>query len=43
MTAAAVETEWAKTFDLAILILLIPTLAIFIEILLWAFRYRDRN
>ena len=37
------ETEWAKTFDLAILILLIPTLAIFTEILHWAFRYRNRN
>ena len=37
------ETEWAKTFDLAILILLIATRAIFIEILLWAFRYRNRN
>ncbi len=35
--------EWAKTFDLAILVLGLPAIAIFIGIFVWAFRSRNRE
>ena len=42
-TAAAGGEGAAKAMNLAILVLLIPTLSIFVGILLWAFRYRNRS
>lgn len=41
-SAAAGGEEAMKTFDLAILVLLIPTISIFVGILVFAFRYRNR-
>ncbi|HXE74490.1 MAG TPA: hypothetical protein VNN18_02490 [Candidatus Xenobia bacterium] len=40
-SAAAGGDEAMKAFDLAVLVLLIPTLLIFIGILVFAFRYRN--
>ena len=40
-SAAAGGDEAMKAFDLAVLVLLIPTLSIFIGILVFAFRYRN--
>ena len=40
-SAAAGGDEAMKAFDLAVLVLLIPTLLIFIGILAFAFRYRN--
>ncbi len=42
-SAAAGGADAAKTFDLAILVLLIPTLSIFIAILVFAFLRRNRQ
>lgn len=40
-SAAAGGEEAMKAFDLAVLVLLIPTLSIFIGIIVFAFRYRN--
>lgn len=42
-SAAAGGADAAKTFDLAILVLLIPTISIFVGILVFAFRRRNRQ
>lgn len=42
-TAAAGGAEAAKALDLGILVLLIPTVLIFLGILFSAFRHRDRS
>ncbi|MBI2956046.1 MAG: hypothetical protein HYY26_01915 [Acidobacteria bacterium] len=42
-SAATGAADAAGTFDLAILVLLIPTLSIFVGVLIWAFRYRNRS
>lgn len=42
-SAAAGGADAARTFDLAILVLLIPTLSIFIGILVFAFLRRNRQ
>ncbi|MFQ5926460.1 MAG: hypothetical protein ACE5MH_03400 [Terriglobia bacterium] len=39
--AAAAGPESGKVLNLAILVLLLPTLSIFLGILFWAFRYRN--
>ena len=41
--AAAQGVEGVKAFNLAILVLLIPTVFIFVGIVLWAFRFRYRS
>lgn len=41
--AEAQGTEGAKALNLAILILLVPTVLIFVGILLWAFRFRNQS
>lgn len=42
--AAAEQTPRAgNALNLAILVLLVPTISIFVGILLWAFRYRNRS
>lgn len=38
---AASQADGGKTLNLAILVLLIPTLSIFLGIVFWAFRYRN--
>ncbi len=40
-SAAAGGDEAMKAFDIAVLVLLIPTLCIFIGIIIFAFRYRN--
>jgi hypothetical protein len=42
-SAAAGGADAARTFDLAILVLLIPTISIFVGILVFAFRRRTRS
>ena len=42
-TAAAGGAEAAKALDLAVLVLLIPTVLIFVGVLAWALRYRNRS
>ncbi len=42
-SAAAGGADAAKTFDLAILVLLIPTISIFVGIIIFAFRRRNRQ
>jgi len=42
-SAAAGGADAAKTFDLAILVLLIPTISIFVGILVFAFLRRNRQ
>jgi hypothetical protein len=42
-SAAAGGADAAKTFDLAILVLLIPTVSIFVGILVFAFLRRNRQ
>lgn len=42
-SAAAGGADAAKAFDLAILVLLIPTLSIFVGILVFAFLRRNRQ
>lgn len=41
--AEAQGPEGQRAMNLAILVLLIPTVLIFVGILFWAFRFRDRN
>ncbi len=40
-SAAAMDAQKQKTLDLAILILLLPTVSIFAGVILWAFRKRQ--
>lgn len=42
-TAAAGGAEAAKALDLGVLILLVPTISIFVGILFFAFRYRGSS
>jgi len=42
-TAAAGGAEAVPALNVAILVLLVPTLSIFVGILVWAFRYRNRG
>jgi len=42
-TAAAADEEGRKALDLAILVLLIPTLSIFLGVFYWAFRRRNQT
>jgi hypothetical protein len=42
-SAAAGGADAARTFDLAILVLLIPTISIFVGILVFAFRRRNHQ
>lgn len=41
--AEATGPEGASSLNLAILVLLIPTVTIFVGIVLWAFRFRNRS
>jgi hypothetical protein len=42
-TAAAADEAGRKTLDLAIFILLIPTVSIFVAVFIWAFRRRNQS
>ena len=42
-TAAAANEAQQRTMDLAILVLLIPTVSIFLGVLVWAYWRRDRT
>lgn len=42
-SAAGLGEEGQKALDLAILVLLVPTLSIFVGVLLFALRYRNRS
>jgi cbb3-type cytochrome oxidase subunit 3 len=42
-TAAAANEAGQKALDLAILVLLIPTVSIFLAVFYWAFRRRNRT
>ena len=42
-SAAGLSDEGQKALDLAILVLLVPTLSIFVGVLLFALRYRNRS
>ena len=43
LNAAGADEAGRKALDLAILVLLIPTVSIFLTIFYWAFRRRDRT
>ena len=42
-TAAAANEDGQKALDLAILVLLLPTVSIFLAVFYWAFRRRNRS
>lgn len=42
-SAAAANEDGQKALDLAILVLLLPTISIFLAVFFWAFRRRNRS